>query len=112
MTKTLASLAAAVAVGLGISFAASQASAMVLGPEVRSTFHGHVATANIAPVAVNNRHLVVGGVIPERIILHPVPHDVVLRAPELANHRFVVVNDQIHVVHPETRAVVVVVDRH
>jgi hypothetical protein len=109
MNKTFASLAAAVIVSLGTSLAAAQADAIVLAPEVRTTFHQHVTATNLAPAMVDT-HLVVGGVVPAGIILHPVPPVVIARAPELAGHRFVVANDRIHIVHPETRAIVTVID--
>jgi hypothetical protein len=110
MNKTFASLTAAAVVAFATSLAAAQASAFVLEPGVHTTFQRHVATANIAPVRVD-AHLVAGGVVPAGIALHSVPHAVVVAAPELRAHRFVVSDDRIHVVHPTTRAVVGVINR-
>ena len=103
MIKAL-SLMATAAVAMGLSVSLAQAD----NPE--AAFHAHVAAHNIAPVML--AHMAVGDVIPEATILHPVPDVIVATAPELAAHSFYVDNDHIHVVHPETRAVVAVIDRH
>ena len=101
MIKALSLMAAAV-VAMGMSASLAQAR----GHE--SVFHDHVATLNIAPVM--HAHMAVGDVIPETTELYPVPHAVVAVSPEFADHGFYVSNDLIHVVHPETRAVVAVID--
>jgi hypothetical protein len=109
MKKTLASLAAVAVVSLGTSLAFAQGVAIELAPEVRTTFHEHVTTTNVAPVTVETE-LVVGGVVPPEITLHPVPPVIIESAPELEAHQYFVVDDRIHVVHPETRAIVTVID--
>ncbi len=105
MLKAL-SLTAAAVVAMGLSVSIAQAEG---GHE--AAFHAHVATYNIAPVMLD-AGLAVGDVIPEATELHPVPDVIIATAPEFAAHRFVVANDRIHVIHPETRAVVAVIDRH
>lgn len=101
MIKALPFLAAAV-VAMGLSVSLAQAESR------DSVFHAHVAAHNIAPVA--HAHMAVGDVIPDATILHPVPDAVVAVSPEFAAHGFYVANDQIHVIHPDTRAVVAVID--
>ena len=103
MIKAL-SLTAAAVVALGLSVSVAQAR----GHE--AAFNAHVAANNIAPVMLDAR-LAVGDVIPEATELHPVPDAIVAAAPELAAHSFFLANDRIHVINPETRAVVAVIDR-
>lgn len=109
MNKTFASLAAAAVVSLGTSLAIAQGVAIELAPEVRTTFHEHVTTTNVAPVTVETE-LVVGGVVPAEITLHPVPPVIIEAAPELEAHEYFVVDGRIHVVQPETRTIVTVID--
>lgn len=109
MNKTLASLAGAAVVSLGTSIAIAQGVAIELAPEVRTTFHEHVTTTNVAPVTVETE-LVVGGVVPPEVTLHQVPPVIVEAAPELEAHEFFVVDDHIHVVDPATREIVTVID--
>ena len=108
MRKTFVSLAAAAVVSLGTSLAVAQV-AIELAPEVRTTFHEHVTTSNIAPVTVETE-LVVGGVVPAEIELHPVPPVIIETAPELEAHQYLVVDGRVYVVQPDTRAVVTVID--
>lgn len=103
MIKAISSLAAVV-VAIGLSVSTVQAHSHEVA------FHAHVTANNIAPVMLDAQ-LAVGDVVPEATEIHPVPDVIIARAPELAAHRFVVANDRIHVIHPETRAVVAVIDR-
>jgi hypothetical protein len=103
MIKSLSLMAAAV-VAMGFSVSLAQAE------DHEAAFQAHVATNNIAPVTLT--HMAVGDVIPEATELHPVPDAIITTAPEFAAHRFYVDNDHIHVIHPETGAVVAVLDRH
>lgn len=103
MIKALSLMAAAV-LAMGLSASLAQAESR------DSVFHAHVATLSIAPVT--HAHMAVGDVIPEATELHPVPDAVVAVSPGLADHGFYVDNDHIHVIHPETRTVVAVIDRH
>ena len=109
MKKIFASLAAAAVISLGTSMAIAQGVAIELAPEVRTTFHEHVTTTNVAPVTVDTE-LVVGGVVPPEITLQPVPPVIIEAAPDLEAHEYFVVDGRIHVVNPETRAIVTVVD--
>lgn len=109
MKKTVASLAAAAVISLGTSLAVAQGVAIELAPEVRTTFHEHVTTTQVAPVTVDTE-LVVGGVVPPEITLHPVPPTIIEVAPELEAHEYFVVDNRIHVVDPGTRAIVTVID--
>ena len=102
MIKALSLMAAAV-VAMGLSVPLAQAESR------DSAFHAHVATLNIAPVT--HAHMAVGDVIPEATELHPVPDAIVATTPEFADHGFYVSNDHIHVVHPDSRSVVAVIDR-
>ena len=104
MIKALSLMAAAVvAMGLSVSLAQAEGGH-------GAAFQAHVATNNVAPVMLP--HMAIGDVIPEATELHPVPDAIIARAPEFAAHRFYVDNDHIRVIHPETRAVVAVFDRH
>jgi len=109
MHRTFASFVAAAVVSLGTSLAVAQGVAIELAPEVRTTFHEHVTTTKVAPVTLETE-LVVGGVVPAEIALNPVPPVIIEAAPELEAHQFFVVDGRIHVVHPETRAIVTVID--
>jgi len=108
MHRTFASLAAAAVVSLGTSFAIAQV-AIELAPEVRTSFHEHVTTSNIAPVTVG-AELVVGGVVPPEITFHPVPPTIIEVAPELEAHEYFVVDGHIHVVDPSTRTLVTIIE--
>jgi hypothetical protein len=102
MIKALSLLAAAVvATGLTASLAHAE------DPE--HAFRTHVITQDVTPVTLS--HMAVGEMIPEATELHPVPDAIVATTPEFAAHRFYVDEDHIHVIHPETRAVVAVIDR-
>jgi hypothetical protein len=103
MIKALTLMAAAV-VAMGLSVSGAQADAH------EAAFHDHIAANNISPVMVT--HMAVGDVIPETTELHPVPDVIIATAPQFAAHGFYVDDDHIHVIHPETRAVVAVIDRH
>ena len=103
MIKALSLMAAAV-VATGVSVPLAQAD------DHEPAFQAHVATQNIQSVMLS--HMAVGDVIPEATELHPVPDVIVATAPEFADHRFYVDDEHIHVIHPETRAVVAVIDRH
>jgi hypothetical protein len=103
MIKALSLMAAAV-VAMGLSVSLAQAESH------QAAFHTHVTTHNIAPVMLP--HMAVGDVIPEATELHPVPDAIIATAPEFVGHGFYVGNDHIHVIHPETRAVVALIDRH
>ena len=102
MIKALPLISATV-VAMGLSVTLAQAN----GHE--AAIRAHVATHNIAPVRL--AHVGVGDVIPEATELHPVPDAIIATAPEFAAHRYYVDNEHIHVIHPETRAVVAVIDR-
>jgi hypothetical protein len=102
MIKALSLLAAAV-VATGMSTSLAQAD----DPE--HAFRTHVTTHDVTPVTLS--HMAVGEIIPEATELQPVPDAIVATAPEFAAHRFYVDEDHIHVIHPETRAVVAVIDR-
>ena len=97
------SLSAAAVVAIGLSVSLAQAESR------DSVFHAHIAAHSIAPVTL--AHKAVGDVIPEATVLHPVPDAVVATSPAFAAHEFYVDDDHIHVIHPETRAVVAVIDR-
>ena len=103
MIKVISTLAAAAVIAIGLSASTAQAD------DHEAAFHAHVATHNIAPVMLT--HMAVGDVIPAATELHPVPDVVIATAPQFAAHGFYVDNDHIHVIHPETRAVVAVIDR-
>ena len=109
MNKTFASVAAAAALSLSASLAGAQAVAIDLTPEVRTHFHEHVVTEKVAPVTLQSE-ITVGGVVPAEVALHPVPPVIIESAPELEGHQYFLVDNRIHVVHPETRALVTVID--
>ena len=107
MNKTFASLAAAAALSLGSSLAFAEA--VVIAPEVGMSFHEHVTTEKVAPVTLQTE-LAVGGVVPAEVTLLPVPDAIIGSAPELKGHQYFVVGNRIHVVHPDTRALVTIID--
>ena len=109
MNKTLASLAAAAIISLGASVAFAQSETIELSPEVQSSFHEHVTSANVTPAAVDTE-LAVGAMVPEDVTLNPVPAEIIGSAPDLEGHEFFVVDDRIHVVDPETREIVTIIN--
>jgi hypothetical protein len=109
MNKSLASLAAAAIISLGSSVAFAQGETIELSPEVETSFHEHVTTANITPATVDTE-LAVGAMAPEDVTLNPVPAEIIGSAPDLEGHEFFVVGERIHVVDPETREIVTVID--
>jgi hypothetical protein len=109
MNKSFASLAAAAIVSLGLSVAFAQSETIELSPEVETSFHEHVTSANVTPATVD-MELAVGAMVPENVTLNPVPAEIIGSAPELEGHEFFVVDDRIHVVDPETREIVTVIN--
>ena len=109
MNKSLASLAAASIISLGSSVAFAQSETIELSPEVESSFHAHVTSANVTPATVDTE-LAAGGMAPEDVSLTPVPEEIISSAPELEGHEFFVVDERIHVVDPETREIVTIID--
>ena len=109
MNKSLASLAAAAIISLGSSVAFAQSATIELSPEVETSFQEHVTTGNVTPATVDTE-LAVGATVPEDVTLNPVPDEIIGSAPELEGHEFFVVNDQIHIVDAETRAIVTIID--
>ena len=107
MNKTFASLAAAAVVSLGTSLALAQG--VTIAPEVGMSFHEHVTTEKVAPVTLQTE-LAVGGVVPAEVTLLPVPPAIITSAPELEGHEYFVVGNRIHVVKPDTRAIVTIID--
>ena len=107
MKKSLAFAAAAAIFSLGASVAFAQS--IELAPEVQTSLQEHVTTANVTPATVDTE-LAVGAMVPEGVTLNPVPAEIIGSAPELEGHEFFVVNDKIHVVDTETRAVVTIID--
>ena len=108
MNKSLASLAAAAMISLGSTVAFAQ-DTIVLSPEAETSFQSHVTTANVTP-AMLDTELAVGATVPENVTLNPVPPEIIASAPELEGHEFFVVDDRIHVVDPETRQIVTIIE--
>jgi hypothetical protein len=109
MNKSLASVAAAAILSLGSAVALAQGETIELSPEVESSFQEHVTTANVTPATVD-MELAAGGMAPEDVSLTPVPEEIISSAPELEGHEFFVVGDRIHVVDPESREIVTIID--
>ena len=109
MNKSLAFLAAAAIFASGSSLAFAQGETIELSPEVESSFQEHVTTANVTPATVDTE-LAVGATVPEDVTFNPVPPEIIGSAPELEGHEFFVVDDRIHVVDAETRAIVTIID--
>jgi hypothetical protein len=109
MNKSLASLAAAAIISLGSSVVFAQSETIELSPEVQTSFHEHVTSANVTPATVD-MELAAGGMAPEDVTLTPVPEEIISTAPELEGHEFFVVDERIHVVDPETREIVTIID--
>jgi hypothetical protein len=94
-------------VGSVIAFA--QGETIELSPEVEASFHQHVTTANVTPATVD-MELAAGGMVPEGVSLTPVPEEIITSAPELEGHEFFVVDNRIHVVDPDSREIVTIID--
>jgi hypothetical protein len=109
MKKSLASVAAAAMLSVGSVIAFAQGETIELSPEVEASFHQHVTTANVTPSTVD-MELAAGGMAPEGVSLTPVPDDIISSAPELEDHEFFVVGNRIHVVDPESREIVTIID--
>src|SRR5690606_32423299 len=100
---------AAAIITLGSSVAFAQSETIELSPEVETSFHEHVTSANVTPATVDTE-LAAGGMAPENITLTPVPAEIISNAPELEGHEFFVVDDRIHVVDPESREIVTIIE--
>lgn len=109
MAQKLASIAAAAAIALASSAAASQQVTVDLSPEVRAQFREHVVVERIAPATVE-ADIAVGTAVPDDVQLSDVPVAIVDRVPELERHVYFVSGKRIYVVRPTTRTVVTVID--
>jgi hypothetical protein len=109
MNKSLASVAAAAMLSLGSAVALAQGETIELSPEVEASFQEHVTSTNVTPATVD-MELAAGNMVPAGVTLTPVPADIITSAPELEGHEFFVVDNRIHVVDPETREIVAVID--
>lgn len=109
MNKSLALLAAAAIISLGSSVAVAQSETIELSPEAESSFQEHVTSENVTPATVN-MELAAGATVPDDVTLNPVPLEIIEGAPELEGHEFFVANEQIHVVDPETREIVTIIN--
>ncbi len=104
--KTFVLAAGALVVGSGIAFGQT---VIELQPEVRTEFHEYVVKEKVAPVIVEE-DVRVGATLPGTVTLSPLPQFIVEAHPDYKTYRYVVIQDHIHIVDPETREVVSVID--
>jgi hypothetical protein len=109
MNKSLAIVAAAAMLSMGSMVALAQGETIELSPEVEASLQEHVTTANVTPATVD-MELAAGATVPADVTLTPVPAEIITSAPELEGHEFFVVDDRIHVVDPETRQIVTIIE--
>ena len=80
-----------------------------LSPEAGKAFHEHVTAFNVTPVTVETE-MAIGTSVPANVTLIPVPTEIIEGAPELKGYGFFLVGGRVHVVDPQTRTVVTIIE--
>lgn len=107
MRKSVIAFAAAVALSAGAAVA--QENQIDISSEIGTELRSYVATSRFDPVVVE-APLAVGVTLDGKVSSHPIPKEIVGKAPELKDHEFVVLEDKIYIVEPQSRKVVSVVE--
>jgi hypothetical protein len=79
-----------------------------LNERQRTRISASFARLNVRPVTHVNFAISIGTVVPARLRLDIVPSEIVAIVPEYRGHYFMVVQDEIVIVHPRTRRIVAV----
>lgn len=107
MRKSIIALAAAVALSAGAAVA--QQAEINVSPEVETELRNHIATSRFDPVVVE-APLAVGVTLDGKVSTQPIPEEIADKAPELKDHEFLVVEEKIYIVEPQSRKVVSVLE--
>ena len=107
MRKSVIAFAAAAALSAGAAVA--QENQIDISSEIGAELRSYVATSRFDPVVVE-APLAVGVTLDGKVSSQPIPEEIVAKAPELKDHEFVVVEDKIYIVEPQSRKVVSVVE--
>jgi hypothetical protein len=81
-----------------------------LSSEQRTKITTVIRNQHVAPVTNVNFSISVGTRIPRDVTFHPLPTEIVTIYPEWRGYEFILVNDQIVVVDPQTFEIVAVID--
>jgi hypothetical protein len=94
-----------------VAFGITAASAQVLTvtPEIGAEFHTYVTTEKIAPVDIDV-DFTVGAVLPDAVVLEPIPDVIVTKAPEFKGYRYAYIGDRIVIADAASPKVVAVID--
>lgn len=108
MRATFVTAAAVATLVIGSSIAGAQV-VIDLTPEVRTEFREYVVRERVAPVEVTEE-IGVGVALPGHVTLSGLPPFIIERYPDYRDYRYVVVNEHIYIVQPDTREVVTIID--
>jgi hypothetical protein len=109
MRKQIVPFAAALALSAGAAIAVAQQNELTVSQDVETELREHVATSRFDPVVVE-APLAVGVALEGQVSTQPIPDEIVDKAPELRDHEFVVVEEKIYIVEPQSRKVVSVIE--
>ena len=70
-----------------------------------------ITNERTTPLSNVNFSVSIGGIVPEQVLLRPLPLDVHQLAPQFVGYRFIVVEELIAIVEPHTRKIVEVLPR-
>ncbi len=79
---------------------------------MRNLVLGEIITnERTTPLSNVNFSVSIGGIVPEQVLLRPLPLDVHQLAPQFVGYSFIVVEELIAIVEPHTRKIVEVLPR-
>ncbi|MGD0847770.1 DUF1236 domain-containing protein [Bradyrhizobium sp.] len=81
-----------------------------LSTEQHTRITSVIRDQHVAPVTSVNFSIAVGTRIPRDVTFHPLPTEIVTIYPDWRGYEFILVNDQIVVVNPQTFEIVAVID--
>jgi hypothetical protein len=86
-------------------------SSVTLNERQRTRVKETFSRVDVEPVRNVDFSVTVGATVPRHVHLHPLPPALVEVVPEYRDYRYVVVNDEVVIINPQTYKVVTVVDR-
>jgi uncharacterized protein DUF1236 len=81
-----------------------------LSTEQRTRITTVIRDQHVAPVGDVNFSIAVGTRIPRDVTFHPLPTEIVTIYPDWRGYEFILVNNQIVVVNPQTFEIVAIID--
>jgi hypothetical protein len=92
--------------------AGSDKSAATVAPEKQAKISEVLAKEKVEPVTNVNFSISIGTSVPERVRARRLPDEIVVVVPEYRGYDYIVVEDDIVIIEPRTRKIVVTIPRH